>query len=425
MRLGPSLDIEGLDYDPSGYDVLGPLLEHGSYHEDFIAPIAEHLIRLDANSRLGEFAVPLNSSLLALDRNPVAAAEVLSGSHDYSDVEYPGFYRGDEELGPVESGNLQYLLDRVAAYDEDDNGPFNPGRLGNTIESATTGLSTHAEAGTVPLPQTEQMRGLTRELVEYVGDNPSTFAGPDATMDAMLDNFGNITAHFIDDFHQSQTSSESLDDAWVPETGTDSPLFGTHDSREESDVDRWLQVIGHDKGATAVVWGASDALMTSELGNVDGATHEGATDVGEIFETHGRITGNLTTGQLDGIEQGEWAEANAHNNTVDNYATGAKIGVAVAVGWFQPEIPLATAVAEEEIGGLGIDWVADFFRDHPEEQIAEMQDAASARALAIAEDDSTLTELRATLRDAGVPEDQIPTHVQNYIERYVENVNSP
>src|SRR5699024_11140926 len=109
-----------------------------------------------------------------------------------------------------------------------------------------------------------QMAGLTDRLIDYAVDNPDKFTGE--PLNAMVDNFGGITASYIDDF-QSALGSDGVQDWAVDQRGIGLGIGAPGEGNSELAGD-WLKIIGHDEAATAQAWGASEALMYEQLKNV-------------------------------------------------------------------------------------------------------------------------------------------------------------
>lgn len=411
----------------NGYELLAPALPQGQYHEDFLVPVTEHMIAIDASGNwsnsppLTQIAAanpdgdygsnPVNWALVAIDNNPEAAIDLFDGGGTgLADID--GVNLGDVE--PVEDP-FEYLMGRAGEPGVHTT-TISPDLLGNALESATTGVSTNpAYVPDTPPVHTSRMASLADRLIDHVASNPDEFtSGPKSQM---LDNFGAITAAYIDDFHQAMGSDGT--EAWaVDNLGADLSLGSPGNEDLASD---WLRIIGHDQGATAEVWGASEGLMYNQLESVLGRDDN---LVGEAFEMHGRVTGALTVGSLDAIADGVYQEAADHNAVIDLFAEGAKYGAGVGAGIATGNPFVGAGVSQ--VTGYGVDYVADFFRITEEEAEARIAELAQQQ-VELNEDtmlsDRTLHHIEQILRtDPDLSEEAIQAYRQDYYDRYWDRV---
>jgi hypothetical protein len=413
-----------------GYQILAPALPHGQYHEDFLVPVTEHMIAIDASqgwpdermvagisalSPDGTYGEnPVNWALVALDNNPDAALNLFTG-HGAGLEDIDGVNL--DEVQPVDDP-FAYLMERTDQYGNHQT-TINPDLLGNAIESATTGVPTNpAYAPDTPPVHTDRMASLADRLIDHVTSNPDEFT--DGPRSQMLDNFGAITVAYIDDFHQAM-GSDGTEDWAVDQLGADLALGSPGNEDLASD---WLRIIGHDQGATAEVWGASEGLMYNQLENALAFDDQGLGQAGQAFEMHGGVTAALTVGSLDAIADGVYQQAADHNALIDLFAEGAKFGAGVGTG-IATGNPLAGAAADQLIG-YGIDYVADFLQvteEEAEARIAELSEQQVDLNSDTMLSDETLRHIELILRtDSNLSEHNIQTALDDYYERYWRNV---
>jgi hypothetical protein len=409
----------------NGYELLAPALPHGQYHEDFLVPVTEHMIAIDASQDwsngppLSGIAAtipdvdhgsnPVNWALAAIDNNPRAGLDLFDGGGTgLEDID--GVNLGD--VRPVEDP-FDYLMGRAGQYGVQST-TISPDLLGNALESATTGVPTNPlHAPDTPPVHTDRMASLADRLIDHVTANPGEFTeGPKSHM---IDNFGAITVAYIDDFHQAMGSPGT--EGWAADQLGADLSIGSSGDENEALVSDWLRIVGHDQGATAEVWGASEGLMYNQLESV--LAHDDH-QLGDAFEMHGRVTAALTVGSLDAIADGVYQEAADHNAVVDLFAEGAKFGAGVGTG-IATGNPFAGAAADQ-LSGYGIDFVADFFRITEEE--AEAKIAVLSQEQVDLNDETmhspeTLRQIEQILRtDLDLSEESIQTYLRDYYESY-------
>jgi hypothetical protein len=212
--------------------------------------------------------------------------------------------------------------------------------------------------------------------------------------------------------------SDGTEDWAVDQLGADLSLGSPGHGDLASD---WLRIVGHDQGATAEVWGASEGLMYNQLKSV--LAHDD-NQTGDVFEMHGRVTAALTVGSLDAITDGVYQKAADHNAVVHLFSEGAKFGVGVGTG-FVTGNPLAGAAADQLLG-YGIDYVADFFRiteSETEAWIAELSQEQVDLNDETMRSRETLSQIELILgTDPDLSEDAIQAYLQDYYDRYRDRV---
>jgi hypothetical protein len=209
----------------------------------------------------------------------------------------------------------------------------------------------------------------------------------------------------------------------IDQPGADLALGSPGDENDALASD-WLRIIGHDQGATAEVWGASEGLMYNQLENALAFDDQGLGQAGQAFEMHGGVTAALTVGSLDAIADGVYQQAADHNALIDLFAEGAKFGAGVGTG-IATGNPLAGAAADQLIG-YGIDYVADFLQvteEEAEARIAELSEQQVDLNSDTMLSDETLRHIELILRtDSNLSEHNIQTALDDYYERYWRNV---
>lgn len=133
----------------------------------------------------------------------------------------------------------------------------------------------------------------------------------------MVDNFGGITAAYIEDFHLDKQSRHF--DLLDPSTGNAHLNLGKDVTGSDHDLgDAWLKLVGHDEVGSATVWAASEQLTRVEMERlVDLGGVEKGQQFNEVFEMHGDVTGKLTSGGLEGIRDDAFAAAEDKNAVLD------------------------------------------------------------------------------------------------------------
>src|SRR5699024_8159752 len=138
---------------------------------------------------------------------------------------------------------------------------------------------------------------------------------------------------YIDDFQRAMGDG-GVEEWAIDQRGFNLALGAPGDDNAALAGD-WLKIIGHDEVATAEVWGASEALMYSQMesaGENYGGEQSGVA-YNEAFEMHGRLTGALTVGAFEGIADGVYEQAENKNAVWDAFAEGTKYGIGVGAGY--------------------------------------------------------------------------------------------
>lgn len=336
-------EFDSMDNDQLGYLALAPLFEHGEYGEDFIVPVAEHMVRLDqamGEEPWGEFphehtnpfvvadsgdpvnmgsgwegAHPLNSAFVALDNNPDAAAAFFSGSEDYADMSYVG--PEGEDLSGVDN-NVTYLLDR--AGDESSSADYiQPGSLGNALEAGATGVSSDASTAAERPEPTEEMVSVAEDVVSYLGGENVDQIEPGGVLEDMNGNVANITASYMPDIHNSFVASASPDGVRIETPGAAADF-------ERAASERLLFALGKDEDALHTLLGANDgATATIVAEGYD--VYDGNAWLGDAVAPGAKISGILADGSVSAIQEaGQQSDAD-HNNNANRVADGVNFAL--------------------------------------------------------------------------------------------------
>jgi hypothetical protein len=420
--------------DIRGYQLVAPLLTSGDYATDFIVPVTDEMLVLDSQDlwydvddahglSLAEHGDnPVNYALDALDRNPEAALEFFSG--DDRDLTVSN---GDS-LNPME-----YLMERTAV------GPhvspdlsLNADMIGNAFEAAATGLPSDTPIdGDTPRPEHTQEQALfTERLMAYSLDHAEWFTGFDNTVDAitpnwavadasplapMLDNMGDITAHYIEDFHRALASDDGTDQFWLADSYGAATTFANPGDGNAQMARDWFQLLGHDEQALGTAWGASEALMYTELTEAATDPDQWSIASQEVVGLHSLVAADLTIGGLDAIADDATYEASIKNSAVDWAASGANFVFST-----HPDAAPANSLGF----GTGVSYLAEWAKDSPSEiaaQIQADQNAYLESGVDGVPPDATTAQIEAILsQDPNHLSNDVKIVGHNYYEQYTQ-----
>jgi hypothetical protein len=354
-----------------GYQALAPVLEHGVYDSSFIVPVADHILALDKSgawsseyptpfpgespSFVAGLDNPVNSVLTALDHNPQASLDFFQ--QEPVDLEARGI---DGVTSPVENP-LGYLFDQAGLE-----GPhqIDADRFGNAIEAAATGLPSGTELSAdleLPLHDPNQAEFVDR-VMEYAVANDELFSAADGRLEPVLDNFGDITAHYMADIHQAMTTEGA--EPWLPDSHG-IPLSIAEGG--EANLDRaadWLRVVGQDPDAMASAWAVSEGMLYGEIAAA-GETGDWKQYGEHAVSTHALVSAALTEGGLNAIADGVDADADDRNARVDDWARAANFGAGLVVGATGADV--VTGAAAGVAAGEVITAVANEMKTDPGE----------------------------------------------------------
>lgn len=295
-----------------GYTLLAPLLTEGKFDGEFITPVAQHMLALDKHginwssepdplAPYDKSSVnPVNGALIALDHNPEAATEVFSGRKP--EHQFPGYpYAPPNVTDTVEPVDdpLEYVLDTAGKY-----AAIDTDVAGNALEAAATGMPSGTDlskVGSTPV-HTEDMAKVTSGLFDYVSEHDGDFKGTER-LSGMVDNLGDVTSNYIEDFYSAYTPNDS----WNPASyGVAPDLPSDPGGFDDSKMDRWMQLMGTDDHAAEAV--AKSSGQVTELAMSNGATDADTgsrqANLYEAMHGYGRISGEVMQGRIAAYEDG-------------------------------------------------------------------------------------------------------------------------
>lgn len=431
----------GVVFDPNapqgeqnlrGYQLVAPLFLHGDYHTDFLVPVADEMLSLDDAqlwleagddnplSMGGHGDNPVNYILDAMDRNPEAALEFFSGEDRDLTV------GGGEAVNPME-----YLMERTAlGPTQSEDLALNPDLIGNAFESAATGLpsDTPISADTERPEHTAEQALFTERLMAFSLDHQDWFTGVNDSVDAltpnwaaanatplapMLDNMGDITAHYMEDFHRALASDDGTDQSWLPDTHGAATTFANPGEGNAEMAREWFQLLGHDEQALGTAWGASEGLMYAELTAVANDPDQSTLVANEVVNVHSLIAADLTIGSLDAIADEAYNDAAIKNSAIDWAASAANFG------WSTH----SDAAPMNSLGvGTGVNYLANWAKDSPAEIAAQIhadQEAYRTGGENATPPDTTTAQIHEILsQNPDYASSDIQTVGYNYFEQY-------
>ena len=349
----------------TGYEALAPVLEHGVYDESFIVPVADHILALDnvglwrdTADYMGHGGNPVDAALTALDHNPDAALEFFHDDPtDLGAMGVNGAYNGVDDP-------FEYLMDRTSSLD-DSRLPISPDALGNALESATTGYPSDTElsADLDPANHSSHQAALVDRLIDYSLDHENQFTVADGPLNPMMDNLGDITAHYMADFHQAMANPDR-ENAWLP--GSNGIPLSTAEGGEDNRqiAAEWFQLLGHDEQAMNTAWATSEGILYSE---VAAASYEDdwKDESSEAVRLHAEVTAALTAGGLDGVADDIDATADEKNADIDAWGKVAGFGAGVAVNTLG--LGTVSGAAVSSVASEGINAATAWLKDSPAE----------------------------------------------------------
>lgn len=372
---------DGETVSASGYQILAPIFENGTYSKEFLTPIAEDMIQMDAsgygwsaisstggndpenpfNIKHPSYVNPVNSLLVGLGHSPEASLELFSKDPA---LQEDRVYPGHEAVVP--DSYLDYLMERdslgARAGDEIalDAAGLNNKCIGAAFESAATGMA--YDKPTDPAPEhTPEMVAFTKDLISTIGKDSSMIDGDHATLDGIQPSLADITANYIADFYQSQQSEYDPDvHTWIPESnGT--PL-GMFSDKETHQMNEFLRVLGKDPESAAVVAVAAEAAATSAIQGQYDATGAAMEATGAL-EPYSNLLSSMDAGSAQEIFK-EYEKLDKDNNATvklvsDTLKTVTSAGISI-------QNPLAGGLANQFVGS-SIDAFAKEFETNSKE----------------------------------------------------------
>lgn len=358
----------------SGYTIIAPLLEHGTYHEDFIVPIAEHMTRIHEYEGLqaepddpftledDERSYPLNSAMVALGNNPTAALSYFGGSQEYADLTYRGgYFPGDSAttLDPVGGDRARWALD-FAHNGNDATGQYvDRSDVGDALAAAATGRPDGEPTGE-PVYRTDDMEQVAESVVGYFGEHPDRLEAG-GSLAPMATPMANLTAGYMVDVHNAFTASGGAFDTRVD-------LPGAQGEFERDHLERLLFSLGQHDEAVDILSGANDAATTVVFAE-NYVTHgpESGGWVGDAVAPGAKINGLLSAGSVANVIDNGVAADVQHDANVDRVTQGVNLVLdQTPVG----RTPVVGTLADGLVNGIG----SEFHVDNSVETSGEAQD---------------------------------------------------
>lgn len=362
----------------AGYQILAPLFESGEFDDAFLVPIAEDMIQMDAsgygwsgvgasndihasqnpfNIKNPSYVNPLNSMLLGLGHSPEASLELFSKDPTMQENRpYAGY---DTK---VPDNYLDYLLERDNKYGIDDHevvldrAGLNAKCIGAALESATTGLD--FESPDYPGPKhNEKMVDLTNDIFDWTTKHPDEFKG-DGSLHGALGSFGDITGEYIEDFYKAYIKNP--DEPWLPESyGEELKLPYDSPGLKDSPMDQWMQLMGYNDHATAVVASASAIVAEGAIAEAaggelgDDSENDRGLNINEATTAFGRFSGEIMEGRLEAAKQNtiDSPEIKMEKTLVEvnKHLVGRILGEVPVIG---PELGTLSGALIDELYGL-------------------------------------------------------------------------
>ncbi|WP_369201711.1 DUF6571 family protein [Streptomyces sp. PU-14G] len=417
-RLGAKdLHLDGLGYEPKGYQVLGGILRYGNYDKRFLTPIAEHVVQLqhdhpkgfwsrpsgpdtefglDPNSKGNAGYDPVTSVLEALGHSPEASEEFFS-----KDPAEPGSVKAYDEDGKVDPHKtidyryLEELVNNEYDWNNDGSSPKPDERiaegknaLGHALESASLGTPyDQPPEGSGP-SHTSQRADIVRRITEAISANRE-FA--DA---GISDSLGDIAAEYMPEINKAVAEGDTQGNAGI---------FPTEHSVEfdSTSTARFLDALGrHPEGQAAATLGAQSYqadLMRAAIrhpGEFEGSTDE---VMRSIARNGGSLEGILGSARHDAVmAEGQEAERQ-FNEAVEKRGEMAKQVVSFPIGAAAERVPVVGDLATGVSDGI-IDSVVE---SHKKNTLEE--DAADAATVSFNTRHEAETWGQHAVRMAGFP----------------------
>jgi hypothetical protein len=369
--------------DIRGYQLVAPLLSYGDYRPEFLVPVADEMLALDSRdlwydvddahglSLAGHGDNPVNYMLDAMDRNPEAALEFFTGEDRDLTVS------GAEALDPFD-----YLMENTA--DQSLRSPdvsLDANMLGNALEAALTREPSGTELTESSFkPHDSSQAALAERLIEYALSHEDQFQANDGTaviiasdggLAPMVDNLGDITAHYMADFHQAMADPDGGADAWLAESngigldlsGLDIPLTPAGEEIPgKAAAEGWFRLLGNDPEALDTAWTVSEGMMYAE---VDRASTEAQwkAEVNEAVGIHADLAAALTEGALDRAGDTADAETDQINTAIDYGAKAVTFGV--GAGLTYSDLSPGSGLIASTVAGEAIALVANEVKTDP------------------------------------------------------------
>lgn len=419
---GSGIPSEPGHFTVTGYDVIAPLLEHGTYHEDFLVPVAEHVTRLSEHGYIDsgdmggagverinytleddEYEHPMNAVMEALGDNPAASLSYFGGSTDYDHLDYPanaydltGDMNETRPLPPLENENrVDWALD----FADDNSASSDASDYGDAVTAAATGLPEHADPATTPrVEHTPAMTEVANRAVEYVDEHPDQFE-PGGGMENASPAFGRMAAGYMEDIHDYY--SEDVSTATLPP-----PLTVDEDGEtvnafaDQNGLNGFLAAVSHNPDAYGSIYGASLAVMEqTALPTFEASQTNPDVVNGHIAEGHSWVMGVTDQGWVDIVQNEHLQDAESRNSFLGSLGTAA-----TGIGLTHPGLGAAATGFNELVVGPMQDSNIDSAHAAADESEDELDEENRRR-----HQDDIAGLVASVLEANGVPSDRAET----------------
>ncbi|MEW2221939.1 hypothetical protein AB0939_22065 [Streptomyces sp. NPDC006990] len=370
-----------------GYQVLGNMLRHGKYGNDFLTSVGNDMVETERKNEFGPRGWPnphnaRSDAVLNLDPNGGAGFDPMAGlmtglSHaPGAATEFFNAYTGDEDGHPKRMDNFDYFFGDKAAKDpqeprhwphdgDDDDGTFGKDALGGALEAATTGRPAGDEGP--PEKHGEEEAALFHRAVRRLGDRhnaPLVQHGGD--LEPLQSHMGNMAADYMRDV---QRGIDRVPKGLIAEQGADADLG----SIESAALKRFLQNASQSPDGYAAITHSSHAVSAEALRNAMGDPPEGfsTSDAAIKGAKPGALVAALAAeGRADGIEAAEdkVGAAERYNESLDKKQELVAQVMDMGLGRLA-----YGSEAAGQVAGVVQEAVFDHYRKDPEEIAREVQ----------------------------------------------------
>ena len=191
----------------------------------------------------------------------------------------------------------------------------------------------------------------------------------------MVDNLGDITAHYMADFHQAMAEANDGDsgsDAWLAEpngvgldlAGLDIPFTDAGEEiRGKAAAEGWFRILGNDPDALDTVWTVSEGMMYAEVDLASSIEENWKFETNEAVQIHAELATALTEGALDRAADTADAETDQINTAIDYGSKAATFGV--GAGLTYSGMSAGTGLITSTGAGEAISWAANQIKADP------------------------------------------------------------
>ncbi|MFE9386439.1 hypothetical protein ACFYMO_24960 [Streptomyces sp. NPDC007025] len=371
-----------------GYQVLGNMLRHGKYGNDFLTSVGNDMVETERKNEFGPRGWPnphnaRSDAVLNLDPNGGAGFDPMAGlmtglSHaPGAATEFFNAYTGDEDGHPKRMDNFDYFFGDKAAKDpqeprhwphdgDDDDGTFGKDALGGALEAATTGRPAGDEGP--PEKHGEEEAALFRRTVDHLGDKDNaSLVQHGGDLEPLQSHMGNMAADYMRDVQRGMVK---VPDGFIAEQGKVAEVGDL----EGDALARFIRTASQDPDGYASITHASHAVSAEVLRNSMRNSPEGYSVQDAAIkgaEPGALVAAQAAEGRVDGIEAAEdkVGAAERYNESLDKKQE--LVGQVVDMGLGRLTYG---SEAAGQVAGVVQEAVFDHYRKDPEEvarQVAE------------------------------------------------------